>query len=110
MTVTSDTGSATAGPSAVPPEPQAVASPLTRAAIFLVAVAEPGEAALDQIRALCGDMAGLVRAVGFRGDDDLFLTCVTGVGDRLWRRLVPGSPAPAGLHPFAELAAGPGTP
>jgi putative iron-dependent peroxidase len=106
VTVTSDTGSATAGFPAVPPEPQAVASPLTRAAIFLVAVAEPGDAALDQIRALCADMAGLVRAVGFRGDDDLFLTCVTGVGDQLWRRLAGETGVPVGLHPFSELEAG----
>ncbi|HEY1641208.1 MAG TPA: Dyp-type peroxidase [Streptosporangiaceae bacterium] len=105
--MTSDTGSATAGLLAVPPEPQAVASPLTGAAIFLVAVAEPGEAALDQIRALCGDLAGLVRSVGFRGTGDHFLTCVTGLGDRLWQQLVPGSPVPAGLHPFTELDAGP---
>ncbi|HEU5417894.1 MAG TPA: Dyp-type peroxidase [Streptosporangiaceae bacterium] len=103
--MTSDTSAATAEPPAAPPEPQAVASPLTGAAIFLVAVADPGETAQEQVRALCGDLAGLVRAVGFRATDGDFLTCVTGLGDRMWRRLAGESATPAGLHPFTELHA-----
>jgi porphyrinogen peroxidase len=104
VTVTSDTGAAPYP--AAPPEPQAVASPLTGAAIFLVAVADPGDAAVEQLRGLCGDLAGLVRAVGFRAADGDFLTCVTGLGDQLWRRLAGEAAAPAGLHPFTELEAG----
>ncbi len=86
-------------------EPQAVLSPLTGAAIFLVAVINSGLASADTARGLCGDMAGLVRAVGFRGTED-YLTCVTGIGAVAWDRLT-GTPRPAGLHPFQEIQAGP---
>jgi porphyrinogen peroxidase len=92
-----------------PPEPdtslpQAVVSPLTKAAIFLVAVLDPGEAADDAARSLCADISALVRAVGFR-DLNGYLSCVTGVGAQAWDRIT-GLPRPAGLHPFRELQAG----
>ena len=93
-----------AGAGAAAPEPQAVLSPLTGAAIFLVAVINPGPDSADAVRGLCGDLAGLVRAVGFRGTED-YLTCVAGIGSAAWDRLV-GSPRPAGLHPFREFHAG----
>ena len=84
-------------------EPQAVLSPLTRAAIFLVAVVGQQPESVAAVRRLFGDLPALVRAVGFR-DAEGFLTCVTGVGDQLWDRL--GSAArPAGLHPFQEIKA-----
>jgi len=86
-------------------EPQAVLSPLTGAAIFLVAVIKPDLASADTVRGLCGDVAGLVRAVGFRGTED-YLTCVTGIGAAAWDRLT-GVARPAGLHPFQEIQAGP---
>jgi porphyrinogen peroxidase len=86
-------------------EPQAVLSPLTGAAIFLVVVVNPGPDNTDTVRGLCGDLAGLVRAVGFRGTED-YLTCVTGLSAGAWDRLV-GDPRPAGLHPFQEILAGP---
>ncbi|HEY7011259.1 MAG TPA: Dyp-type peroxidase [Streptosporangiaceae bacterium] len=92
-----------AGAGAAAPEPQPVLSPLTGAAIFLVAVINPGPDSADAVRDLCGDLAGLVRAVGFRGTED-YLTCVAGIGSGAWDRLV-GSPRPAGLHPFRELHA-----
>lgn len=80
-------------------KPQAIDAPLTEAAIFLVlTVSEGGE---DAVRALCGDMAGLVRSIGFRAPEGQ-LTCVTGIGSDAWDRLVTG-PRPAGLHPFREL-------
>jgi putative iron-dependent peroxidase len=84
-------------------EPQDVVSPLTGAAIFLVAVVNPGPGSADAVRGLCGDLAGLVRAVGFR-DLDGHLTCVTGFGAAAWDRL-PGPSRPAGLHPFREILA-----
>jgi putative iron-dependent peroxidase len=92
-------------------EPQAVLSPLTGAAIFLVAAISPGAGSIDAVRRLCGDLAALVRAVGFR-DPDGFLTCVTGFGAEAWDRLAAGgtaadpAPRPAGLHPFREIRAG----
>jgi putative iron-dependent peroxidase len=87
------------------PEPQAVIAPLTGAAIFLVAALNPGEASIDAVRDLCADLAGLVRAVGFR-DLDGHLTCVTGFGAAIWDRIA-GTDKPAGLHPFREIKAGP---
>ncbi len=86
-------------------EPQAVLSPLTGAAIFLVVVVNPGQDNADTARALCGDLAGLIRAVGFRGTED-YLTCVAGLSAQAWDRLT-GLPRPAGLHPFIELRSGP---
>ena len=49
------------------PFAQAVDAPLSRAAIFLVATINAGAEAEATVRGLCGDLAGLVRAVGFRG-------------------------------------------
>jgi putative iron-dependent peroxidase len=92
--------------SAEAPEPQAVIAPLTGAAIFLVAVLTPGEASVDTLRGLCADLAGLVRAVGFR-DLDGHLTCVTGFGAAVWDRVAGPGSKPAGLHPFREIKAGP---
>jgi porphyrinogen peroxidase len=88
-----------------PAEPQAVVSPLTKAAIFLVAVINPDEASTDAVRDLCGDVSALVRAVGFR-DLTGRLSCVTGIGASAWDRLT-GLPRPAGLHLFREIRSGP---
>ncbi|MGW2372378.1 MULTISPECIES: Dyp-type peroxidase [Kitasatospora] len=82
------------------PEPQAVLSPLTGAAVFLVLTVEPGGE--EAVRDLLPDLAGLRRSVGFRAPDGA-LTCVTGIGSALWDRLFDG-PRPADLHPFQELA------
>jgi putative iron-dependent peroxidase len=77
---------------------QAVLSPLTDAAIFLVAtVREGGE---EVVRELLGDLSALQRSVGFRVPAAQ-LSCVTGIGSRLWDRLFTG-PRPAQLHPFRQ--------
>ena len=86
------------------PEPQAVVSALTRAAIFLVATINPGAASLAAVRSFCGDLPGLLRAVGFR-DIEGNLSCVMGIGSDAWDRLF-GEPRPAELHPFREIKAG----
>ena len=91
------------GPSAEG-EPQAVLCPLTSAAIFLVVLIKPGSQSTETVRGLCGDLAALVRGVGFR-DPDGFLTCVAGFGPDAWDRLA-GPPRPAGLHPFRPISAG----
>ena len=81
--------------------PQAVVAPLTRSAIFLVVTLDREPAHLERVRALCGDLAGIVRAIGFRNPDG-GLSCVTGFGSDLWDRLF-GAPRPAELHPFREI-------
>lgn len=82
-------------------ESQAVASKLSRAAIFLVATLSEDEDSLAAVRAMCGDLAGFVRAVGFR-DLDGGLSCIMGVGSEAWDRLF-GAPRPKDLHPFREI-------
>ena len=77
---------------------QAVAAPLTRAAIFLVATLNPGPENRAILRSFCGDLAALVRAVEFR-DLEGGLSCVMGFGSDTWNRLF-GPPRPAELHPF----------
>jgi porphyrinogen peroxidase len=89
------------GPGAMP---QPVTAPLTRAAIFLVLTVNPGRENEAAVRSLCGDLAGLLRAVGFREPDGR-LSCVMGFGSDLWDRLF-GKPRPAELHPFREIRAG----
>src|ERR1700723_1965676 len=83
---------------------QAVAAPLTRAAIFLVATLNPGPEHRSTLRSFCSDFAALVRAVEFR-DLEGQLSCVMGFGSEAWDRLF-GSPRPAELHPFREFRAG----
>ncbi|MGE3066694.1 Dyp-type peroxidase [Pseudorhodoplanes sp.] len=82
-------------------ESQAVTSKLSRAAVFLVATLNDGEASLDAVRTMCGDLAGFVRAVGFR-DLDGGLSCIMGFGSDAWDRLF-GHPRPKELHPFREI-------
>jgi len=84
------------------PLPQAVVTPLTRAAIFLVACIQKDDDAF--LRSFFADLSGLIRAVEFR-DMEAGLTCVTGFGSDAWDKLF-GSPRPAELHPFQEIRAG----
>jgi porphyrinogen peroxidase len=81
------------------PEPQAVVSPLTEAAIFLVLIVDPdGD---EVVQELLPHVDGLRRSVGFRVLEGE-LTCVTGLGSELWDRLL-GGPRPAGLHPLPSF-------
>ena len=88
-----------------PAVPQAVTAPLTRAAIFLVMTLSPGSDSRAVVRALCANIAALVRTVGFR-DVEAGLSCVMGFGTDAWNRLF-GAPRPAQLHPFREFHSGP---
>jgi putative iron-dependent peroxidase len=88
----------------LPPTSQAVVQSLTRAAIFLVATINPGEASRTAVRSFCGDLPALLRAVGFR-DIEGNLSCVLGIGSDAWDRLF-GDPRPKELHPFREFKAG----
>jgi porphyrinogen peroxidase len=83
---------------------QPVAAPLARSAIFLVATINPGPDNRTTLRSFCGDLAALLRAVGFR-DIEAGLSCVFGFGSEAWDRLF-GPPRPAELHPFREIRAG----
>jgi len=80
---------------------QPVVAPLTRAAIFLVVTVNPGAECDIAVRTLCGDLAGLLRAVGFR-DLQGRLSCVIAFGAHAWGRLF-GAPRPKELHPFQEI-------
>lgn len=80
---------------------QPVEGALTRAATFIVLTVSPGDEALAAIRGLCGDLASLVRAVGFRSAEAQ-LSCIMAIGAEFWDRL--DRPArPAGLHPFRPI-------
>jgi porphyrinogen peroxidase len=85
-------------PSAVP---QPVVAQLTRAAIFLVVTVNSGQENAAAVRTLSGDLAALLRAVGFR-DLEGRLSCVMAFGSDAWDRLF-GVPKPKELHPFREI-------
>ncbi len=84
--------------------PQAVATPLTRAAIFLVDTINPDTKTRNAIRALCRDLAALIRSVGFREQEGT-LSCVMGIGSDAWDKIF-GEPRPKELHTFREIRAG----
>lgn len=80
---------------------QQVATKVTRAAIFLVVTLKPGPRQAESCRALCGDLASLVRAVGSR-DPDGGLSCIMAFGSDAWDWIF-GTPRPKELHPFREI-------
>ncbi len=94
------TGRKTTGPD-VSAIPQPVVAKLTRAAIFMVLTLKPEPEHRRTVRALCADLSGLLRAVGFR-DLEGRLSCVMGFGSDAWDRLF-GEPRPKELHPFREI-------
>jgi len=77
---------------------QSVLSPLTDAAIFLVATVRDGGE--QTVRDLLEDLSALQRSVGFR-QPAAGLSCVTGIGSQLWDRLFTGK-RPAQLHRFRQ--------
>jgi putative iron-dependent peroxidase len=100
----SDSTNALAAANAIGAVAQAVAAELTRAAIFLVVTLNPGPEHRATIRSFCGDLAALLRAVGFR-DIEANLSCVMGFGSQAWDELF-GPPRPKELHVFQEVRAG----
>ncbi|WJI38783.1 MULTISPECIES: Dyp-type peroxidase [Mesorhizobium] len=83
------------------PVSQPVVAQLTRAAIFLVVTVNSGAQHEATVRALCGDLSALLRAVGSR-DLDGRLSCVMAFGSDAWGRLF-GASRPKDLHPFREI-------
>jgi putative iron-dependent peroxidase len=69
--------------------------------MFLVVTVNAGPAAEAAVRGLCGDLAGLLRAIGFR-DLEGRLSCIMAFGSDAWDRLF-GAPRPKELHPFREI-------
>jgi putative iron-dependent peroxidase len=69
-----------------------------------VVTVNPGPDNRTTLRSFGGDLAALLRAVGFR-DIEAGLSCVLGFGSDAWDRLF-GPPRPAQLHPFREIRAG----
>ncbi|MGE1091472.1 Dyp-type peroxidase [Pseudomonas sp. 29] len=82
-------------------EPQAVCSPITSSAIFIVATLNAGPETAQTVKDWCGDVAGLVRSVGKRVPTGN-LTCICGFSSNAWDRLF-GNPRPASLHDFREF-------
>lgn len=74
--------------------PQAVFTPVTRHAIFIVATLSPVPAHLAAVRAWCGDIAAVVRSVGKRAPAGN-LTCVCGFGSSLGYAVWRAAPSPA---------------
>ena len=77
---------------------------MTNTAIFLVATINSGGANRVAVRSFCGDLPGLLRAVGFR-DIEGDLSCVMGIGSDTWDRLF-GRTAPGGAAPFSRIQGG----
>jgi putative iron-dependent peroxidase len=92
---------ATDGPRAIP---QAVVTPLTRAAIFLVVTIKPDAESAAAVRSFCPGLAALIRSVEVRVPEG-HLTCVAAFGSEAWDLLF-GLPRPAELHKFREILAG----
>src|SRR2546422_11494365 len=84
--------------------PQPVATPLTRAAIFLVVTVNPGAENRAVIRRLCKDLSSLVRSAGFR-ELEGSLSCVMAVGSGTRGRLF-GHPRPAQWRQVRQIRAG----
>lgn len=80
---------------------QPVTTRLSRSAIFIVASLNDGDEHTQAVKDFCGQLAGLIRAVGFR-DLDSGLSCIMGIGSAAWDRLF-GQQRPADLHPFREI-------
>jgi putative iron-dependent peroxidase len=82
--------------------PQNVLAPPAKSAIFLILTVREGDEAADAVRGVLGDVAALVRSVGFR-IPEAQLSCVVGIGSDVWDRLYADAPRPAHLHPFKPL-------
>src|SRR5215472_6139497 len=81
---------------------QPVSAPLTRAAIFLVVMINPGPENRAAVRSFCADVGGLIRAVEFR-DLEAGLSCVIGIGSDAWDHLF-GKPRQPNFTRFGRSA------
>jgi len=70
----------------VPIDPQSIDAPLSQAAVFLVVTVNPEASALARVCTALDGLDDLVKTVGFR-DLSARLSCIAGIGRRLWDRL-----------------------
>ncbi|GAA2517887.1 Dyp-type peroxidase [Rarobacter incanus] len=85
------------------PESQAIVTPLTTSAMFVVLEVGPADADLREAVATVSDINALVRSVGFR-EPAADLSCIAGIGSALWDRIHgEGGPRPSELHEFVPI-------
>jgi porphyrinogen peroxidase len=78
---------------------QAVGSPLTANAVFLVVDVAPG--GIDRVRDVLADLAGSIKSLAFPYSDSA-LTCTVGIGSAVWDELT-ALPRPVHLRPFTPV-------
>ncbi|GAP93094.1 putative iron-dependent peroxidase [Rosellinia necatrix] len=81
---------------------QAVDAGLTGSATFLVFSVRPGDGRISAVRKVLSSVPDIAKNVSIRGGAGANLSCVAGVGSRLWDALT-ALPRPAELHPFPEV-------
>jgi putative iron-dependent peroxidase len=91
----------------VPIQPQSIAAPLSRSAIFLVLSIAPGSDALATAVGVIAGLDDLLKTVGFR-DLNAHLSCNVAIGSAAWDRLDRPS-RPSQLRPFSEVRGEPHT-
>ncbi|MFJ2551001.1 Dyp-type peroxidase [Microbacterium sp. NPDC087591] len=78
---------------------QALTTPLTANAVFLIVSVVPG--GMDRARDVVVDLADALKALTFRFPEAM-LTCTVGIGNRIWAELT-GLQAPAQLRDFTPV-------
>ncbi|KAJ5778581.1 hypothetical protein N7520_001827 [Penicillium odoratum] len=78
---------------------QAITSPLTGSATFLVLSINPS--AISTVRSTLASVSSIAKNVAFR-DPRANFTCTIGIGSSIWDRLT-NLPRPKELHPFREV-------
>lgn len=85
----------------VPIDAQSIDAPLSQSAIFVVGTVADDDASLACVCSVLDGLDDLVKTVGFR-DLSGRLSCIAGIGSRLWDRLGAGK-RPRELKPFAPI-------
>lgn len=78
---------------------QALTTPLTANAVFLVVSVTPGH--INRVRDIVVDLADTIKTLAFRFPETM-LTCTVGIGSRIWAELT-GLPVPAQLRDFTPV-------
>lgn len=86
---------------AIDSEPQYIDAPMTASAAFLVLAINPGDQALETVRAVVGSTADLIKDIRGRANGEMF-TANVGIGHRVWLTLT-GKAEPSELTAFREI-------